>query len=102
VPYLNGCIEHDLDPRPGILEGAVLPEASQDVFHIDNGVIYNDPHSNGKSSQGHGVEAHAEPLQDRYRREQRERNGGRGDGRRAEIEQEEHQDHNNERRSDKQ
>ncbi len=60
---------------------AVRPFAQtvDDVFDVDDGVVDHDAQRHGQAAQGHGVDAHPQPIHDDNRRQQRQRDADEGD-----------------------
>ena len=80
----------------GLLGGGIFPEASKDIFHIDDGVVHHHTDGDGKAAEGHGVYGKPEKVEDNNGHRQRQRNGCQGDEGDAEVEQKEkehHRDH---------
>ena len=79
--------------RPRFRQRAVELEAAQDVLDADHGIVHQLADGDGQPAQRHGVDGQAEIAEYQRRHQQRERDGRQGDQCRADIEQEEEEDH---------
>ena len=73
----------------------VQPEASQDVFDIDDGVIDYLTEGNGKPRNHHRVQGRTTPIQNESRGHQRKRNGGKANHGGSPLEEEQNQNYGN-------
>ena len=67
---------------------AVLAQAAENIFHIDDGVIDQFADGHGQAAQRHGVDPETGRMENDEGGEQRQGNRGQGDRRCAEVEQE--------------
>ena len=72
----------------------ILPQPTKDIFHVDNGIVYELAYSYGETSERHRVDREMEHLEDDRRRYKGERNGSEGDRGCPEVQQEEEQNDN--------
>ncbi len=83
--------EHYLPQRSGLGQGAIEPQPTADVLHVDDRVVHHFTQGDRQSAQRERVDAVAQRGEDHDGGEQREWNGRERDGRRTQVGQEEHQ-----------
>ena len=81
-----------------VVLGSVFLQAPQHVLNADHSVIDQAADGDGQTTQGHGVDRQAEIVEDQRRHENRHRDSGQRDHRRAQGAQEEEQDDGDEDR----
>ena len=69
----------------------IFAEAAKDVFHVHDGIVHDHADGNGETTQGHRVDRDTGELEIEPGDDERERNGGEGDRRGAEVQQEQEQ-----------
>ena len=80
---------HDhIEDRPRVRRLTVFAQPAEHIFHIDDGVIDQFADGHGQPTQGHGIDPEPGRMKDDEGGEQRQGNGGQGDCRGAEVEQE--------------
>ena len=86
-------VQHDLEERARRGQGEILPQAAQDVLHVDDRVVHDHADGHGEAAERHGIHGDALPIEHDHGREQGQRNGDERNERRAQIEQEQKQHH---------
>ncbi len=82
--------------------GRVLAQPAKNIFHIDHCVIHDLADCNGEPAQRHRVDGETHPIHHRQCGEKRQWDRGTGNGRRANVEQEEKEHQDDKRRADQQ
>ena len=90
--HFVGCGNHHVEHGAGIALLPVLAQPAEDVLDIDDGVIDQLADGDRKAAQRHRVDRQAKQLEDDGRGQDRDRDRGQRNGRRAPVEQEREQD----------
>ena len=92
--YLDRSLVDDLQGRARGWQTTVFPQPAVDILHINDRIVHHLANGNCQPSQSHSVDGSTPRPQHCHRGEQGEGNGGQADKRRAQVGEEDQQDHN--------